>query len=685
MNRLRRFESGGGAVVVAMVMVLVTAAVANGEGGLLKTVLSDLTSPASAAGYQSQLEPSTQPQSEASSPTIVQPPAAAVQPTAGNTFEIHVQGADLRGVLQLLSTQGRRNIVATKEVSGTVTADLYAVTFTEALEAILRSNGFVYQEKDNFIYVYTPEQLAEVIQSERQMETKIFHLAYMTADDVRDLVEQFLSTDGIISITPAAGVGVPKSDDSTGGNSYATNDVLIVRDYEENIKRITGVVEELDVKPQQILIEVTMLSAKLDEDNSMGVNFNALAGIDFMGMGSTSSGVGNTTAGGLGGSTQQPVQVDRILGVSTNLTTVSNGLTVGFLSNNISVFITALEGITDTTVLANPKLLILNKQRGEVLIGSRDGYLTTTTTETAAIQTVQFLDTGPHLVVRPYIAKDGYIRLEIHPKDSDGGVSITDGLALPSETTTELTTNVLVRDGHTIVLGGLFREETIINRSQVPVLGNIPYLGTLFRFTKDVTERREIIILMTPHIIKQAEAEAVGERIKDDVERFRAGMRKGLRWWGSNRLARGHIRQAKQAMHLGRIDKALWHVDMALAMEWRMEEAIRLKERLTQQAYWSDEVRYSSVKYLIQQMIMQELGKADEDIIPPYKPRSPDDVDPAVREALGIGPRVERPLPGRPQPFIRQIVKDEAETADQDNVEQDDSPSAPAKGGEEDG
>ena len=79
------------------------------------------------------------------------------------TFDIHYRDADLRGVLQLLSTQGRRNIVATKEVVGTVTADLYGVTFKEALNAVLMANGFVYLEKDNFIYVYTPKQLETIL------------------------------------------------------------------------------------------------------------------------------------------------------------------------------------------------------------------------------------------------------------------------------------------------------------------------------------------------------------------------------------------------------------------------------------------------------------------------------------------------------------------------------------------
>src|SRR5690606_22423310 len=111
------------------------------------------------------------------------------------------------------------------------------------------------------------------------------------------------------------------------------------------------------------------------------------------------------------------------------------------------------------------------------LVGREDGYLTTTTTDTTTVQTVQFLRTGTRLVFRPYIGDDGYIRLEVHPEDSDGQVVA----GLPSKTTTEVTTNVLVKDGHTVVIGGLFRESDSRTRSQVPGLGELPIVGALFR------------------------------------------------------------------------------------------------------------------------------------------------------------------------------------------------------------
>jgi len=589
------------------------------------------------------------------------PPAAApgvevqesVRVSRPGTFEIHVQGADLRGVLQLLSTQGRKNIVATKEVTGTVTADLYGVTFQQALEAVLEASGFVYREKDGFIYVSTAKQKDDAIKAERMMASRVFRLAYITAADAKTMIAPLLSSEGSITSTPDAAIGVPESASDTGGNSNAGHDILVVQDYEDNLNAIAKLLGELDARPDQVLVEVTMLSAKLDDQDALGVNFSTLAGIDFEALGSASTALGNMANAGMSGAKLDyaPASTFR-----TDFTTTSNGMTFGIVTNNVAAFITALEGITDTTVLANPKLLIVNKQRGEVMIGARDGYITTTVTESQVTQSVEFLETGTRLVVRPYVAKDGYVRLELHPEDSDGGVSVTEGLALPSETTTELTTNVLVRDGHTIVLGGLFREETSNTRNQIPVLGNIPLIGPAFRYSKDEVERKEIMILITPHIVKQAPDEAVGEQLKDDVERFRIGARKGVQWWARENLAQTYVSWAKQAYTEGKETTALWNVDMALGLQPRLEEAIRLKERLTGKAYWSDHPQESSIKYVIQRMIMQELGRPVEEIIPPDKPRDGNMVDPEVRDALGIEPR---PEPPRPQ--VQMGPKDESE------------------------
>jgi len=561
----------------------------------------------------------------------------SIRQTRPGSFELHVQDLDLSKVLKLLSTQGKKNIIASKEVSGKVTADLYGVTFEEALDAVLSATGFTYLKKEGFIYVMTQQQKEALEKAARKMEQATFYLSYVTAKDAKALIDPVLSTDGKITTTPDASVGIATSATDAGGNSLATHDVLIVYDYKENIAAARKLISELDRKPDQVLIEATILTASLTEESDLGINFNVLAGIDFEDVAATTTGLTGMTAPNLTAGQATAI------GAKTSFPQVSNGLNIGFLGNNVAVFLSALEKVTDTTILANPKLLVLNKQRGEVLIGERQGYKTTTTTETAATESIEFLETGTRLVVRPYICKDGLIRMEIHPEESSGSVS-ADGL--PNEETTEVTSNVLIKDGHTFVIGGLFREQTDSGRSQIPLLGDIPYVGVIFRQTADDTRRKEIIILVTPHIVQQEIDEAVSEQLNDEVERFRIGARKGMRWWGRSRMSQTYMRCAKQALREGDVKKAEWLVDMTLSLNPRMEEAIRIKERLTQKAYWADQSQNSSIRYVIERMISEELGKPVERVIPWRKPRDGSKVEEPVRSGLGIRKRTEDPLIG---------------------------------------
>ena len=188
--------------------------------------------------------------------------------TRPGTFEIHVQGADLRGVLQLLSTQGKRNIIATKDVEGTVTADLYGVTFEQALKAVLASSGFDYIDEDGFIYVHTAEQKAAIVKSKIQSVVRVFHLSYINAADAQVLIAPALSEAGSAAVTPVAASGIAASKTDSGGNALASKDMLVVRDTPKRLDRIAELLKEIDVKPEQVMIEATILSAELKEHTS---------------------------------------------------------------------------------------------------------------------------------------------------------------------------------------------------------------------------------------------------------------------------------------------------------------------------------------------------------------------------------------------------------------------------------
>jgi type IV pilus assembly protein PilQ len=538
---------------------------------------------------------------------------------ADNTFTGKWKDADLRVVLQQLSMMYNANIVASKDVSGRVTVNLYKVTFDEALDSVLRSSGFGSVKQGKFIYIHTLEELAAMEKASKKTVVQTFRLDYVTAFDAQTLIKPAMSPEGSIAVTPAPATGIVASATDAGDNSHATSGVLVVSDYPENLKRISEIVADIDIRPQQVLIEATILSAKLTERNNLGVNFNVMSNTDFTTEGSTEGGLTTVAEGTL--RNVPGANLANVQSVRTDFTPVTGGITFGFLTDNISIFLRALEQVTDVTVLANPKLLVVNRQKGEVIVGSKDGYVTTVVSDGVATQSIEFLESGTRLVVRPYIGREGYIRMMIHPEDSDGDVEVTDNFTIPSETTTEVTSNVLVRDGRTIVIGGLFRESTTNGRSQVPIVGSIPYLGTLFGSTLDVTERREVMVLMTPHIVKQEEFENVSKNIKDEVERFRVGARKGMQWWAADRLAKTHMNCAREHLKNGRLDKARWNLDMALCRRPKMPEAIEMRENLTDKAYWAQEARRSTVKDTIERILMFESGKDFRKTVTPRKAR----------------------------------------------------------------
>ncbi len=534
-----------------------------------------------------------------------------VNVSAGGTVEIHVNDASLVEVLRMLSLRTQKNIIASKEVRGNITANLYDVTVREALDAILHSNGFAYREKGNFIYIYSTRELAEIEKSERKTVTATYHLYYTPAGNAVNLIKPVLSADAEVAFTTPALSGLDSGTKSIGGNDHATDDLIVVTDYPENLTQVAKVLKEVDQRPQQILIEATILRATLNENNKLGVDFAVVGGVDF----STLTGA-NTAEAAVGTGFDQTLDGRIIRNKSAAAgnamdhgviagTVGGGGLQMGVIKNNVGVFVSALEGITDTVVMANPKILALNKQKGEVIVGSKNGYLTTTLTDSASVQTVEFLETGTRLIFRPYIGDDGYIRMEIHPEDSTGGV---DDKGLPSKQTTEVTSNVMVKDGHTIVIGGLFREQSASARSQTPFLGNLPVVGALFRQQSDSTVREEVIILLTPHIVHDQLAYAnLSATEMARAEQLRLGVRKGMMPWGRERLAEIQYNAAREELAKpdGNRCRALWHLNAATNLNPQFGEAIELKQRVTGRVLAGAD--NSSIRSFVQRAILADL------------------------------------------------------------------------------
>ena len=533
--------------------------------------------------------------------------ASQVNVTDVGTVEIHVNDANINEVLRMLSLQLEKNILPSKEVRGAVTANLYDVTVKEALDAILKANGFDYREKGNVIYVYSAKEIEEQEKKNRTTRTQVFRLFYTPAANAANMIKPVLSADAQVSFTTPAKTGIESGSGDVGGDSHATEDVLVVTDYPEKLENVARIIKEVDRRPQQILVEAVIMRATLQDDNALGVDFTAVGGVDFASLSGAGSGSqsGSGLQQALNGQIIENPNAGAINDAGVAAGSVGGGgLKLGLVKNNVGLFIQALEGITDTVVMANPKVLVLNKQKGEVHVGSEQGYRTTVTSEVLAAEDVKFLETGTRLVFRPYIGDNGNIRMEVKPEDSSGSVNAQ---GLPNKFVTQVTTNVMVQDGHTIVIGGLFRESNTSNRSQVPGLGSLPGVGPLFGRRSDSTVREEVIILLTPHIVKDDAAyAAAGEEELKQAERLRVGMRRGMMPWGRERLAEASYEKAVHELNKPNPDtgKALWYLDCATNLNPKFSEAIALKARTSGREVAATD--NSTVRHFVSNQILRE-------------------------------------------------------------------------------
>jgi len=510
-----------------------------------------------------------------------------VSVTDYGTVDLAVQDTDLAQVLEMLSIQGRKNIITSRNVSATVSANLYDVTFYEALDAILTVNGYGYVEEGNFIYVLTQEELSEMQAATRRTESRIFELQYLSASDASEFIAPLLSDVGRAASRGDVQAGYATSTSDGGADSYAYAAKIVVNDYPENLEDIANLIAQLDTPPDQVLIEATILQTTLDESNAYGVDFSVIADMDFLDLTNPLSPINNLLAGNSAISGFQPPD-NQASGIQSTVgnTAGAGGFKLGFIRDDISVFIKLLDEVTDLTVLARPKIMVLNRQRAEILVGVKVGYLSTTATQTTTTQTVKFLDTGVKLVFRPFVSSNGMVRLELSPSVSEASLrTVTDAqgqqVTIPDELTNELTTNVRIKDGQTLVLGGLFRESTRTTRRQVPFLGDIPILNLAFTGQDDAVDRDEIIFLITPSIVHDEVLWEMGAAGLSYGDAVRVGARRGLLPFSRDQMTSTYNTKAFDAFRDGDLKRALHWTNTSLNLSQDQAAMIMLRQDIT--------------------------------------------------------------------------------------------------------
>jgi type IV pilus assembly protein PilQ len=495
------------------------------------------------------------------------PPAKISRDASDDRLTINVQNSDIREVLELLSHQGGLNILASKSVTGSVTASLTGVDIETALAAILKSTGYVARREKGIIYIGTPADFLAMDQTQDRLITRVYRPNYVKAADLQTLITPLLTPEiGRATVSTPSEIDIPNDQVKTGGNNFADSDVVIVRDYEAVMTQVDQIFCEVDVKPRQVSIEAMILSVKLSDEFKMGVDFALL---------------------------RDKANVRLISGKPinglANLDLTDGGLHFAFLDDNTGVFINALEKIGDTNVIASPRLMCLNKQRAEIQIGEELGYISTTVTETTAVQTVNFLDVGTLLRLRPFITNDGQIRMELHPELSTGVVEDIGGQTVPNKTVTQVTTNVICPDGATVIIGGLIREDLQTTAEQIPWLGSLPYLGPAFRRKTEKVDRAEIIVLITPRIVSEPMMTDEAVKYGNEFTERQAVYFDKMSPLGKRNIANHWLRKARAAYVAADYTVAMRQVNMAIHFDPVNRDSINLRGEIVAAGGFEDE------------------------------------------------------------------------------------------------
>lgn len=489
---------------------------------------------------------------------------------------IDFDDVDISQALSKLGQLSGMNILVGRGVTGRVpAANLQNVTAEEALDAITKSLGYVYEREGNFVYVWTAMDSVARKQATRKTVSKVYRPRYVSVKDLQALITPMLSKPGgLIAVTTPAEIGLEESKTKVGGNSLSQTDALLIVDYPEVIAQLDAVLAEIDVPPAQVVIEAMILSVKLDDSMKMGVNFALLNGDNKQ---LVTSGNGSTIKSSVGFPNNLPEKSSLLPVAGDFVSPTAAGLKYGFLYGDLAGFVEALETLAETSVIASPSVRVLNKQKAELIIGQRLGYKTITNNGVQSIENINFLEVGTKLILRPFVAQDGLVRMEIHPERSDGKIN---EVGLPESRTTEVTSNVMIRDGSTIVVGGLIEEQVNQSQSRIPGLGALPVVGNLFKSKTNDTTRTELIVLITPRVIRDPDAECEGDLSRSENERRHQNFRDKLSPINRHNLARVEYERAARYFEEGDVERAKRHVDEALRHNRNDNDALRLRDQI---------------------------------------------------------------------------------------------------------
>ncbi|WP_168397486.1 type IV pilus secretin PilQ [Acinetobacter indicus] len=455
----------------------------------------------------------------------------AAQSYTGKKISLDFQDIEVRRVLQLLADFTGINMVAADTVQGNITLRLKDVPWDQALDIILKTKNLDKRRNGNVIWI---APVAELIKAEEEeakaiaqsvklapLQTEYIQLNYAKAADIEKLITEGKNASNSRSGTSNSTANTDPLGDSVGSllsprgtvSVDPRTNTLIINDTAQKIDQIRGMIDLLDVSVKQVMIEARIVRATTDFTKEMGVKWGILSqGItnnNHLLVGGSDTTLWNLREpeldeelGGYTYEIERPQNLNVDLGVtSPGASRIAFGL-ISLSDFMLDLELSALQADGYGEVISTPKVLTADKQQAKVASGTQIPYQSAEGGGANAVSTTEFIDATLSLDVTPSITPDGKVQMNLNiTSDSPGTPTPTGQLTINKNS---INTNVLVDNGETVVLGGIFEQQTANQQTKVPFLGDIPYLGRLFRKDIKSDNKRELLIFVTPRIVNDS-------------------------------------------------------------------------------------------------------------------------------------------------------------------------------------
>lgn len=412
----------------------------------------------------------------------------AVEEKTADTHESNVsldfRDADIANVLKILSYKSGVNIVVGPEVTGLVTIQLNDVPWKQALEVVLETYGYAYEQKGNIITVTTVDNLKQrrenaiILAEQEPVETKTFTLNFGRASEIVASIEKMRSERGSI-------------------NYDERTNTLIVTDIARRIDLMDGVIKKLDRTTPQVLIEAKIVETNFDNEENLGIDWVTKV---------TLAGSERPHTFPFTVNSSNKFVADSFPGAETTRGSANAEFTYGTLSfTQLQAIFEMLKQKTDTNILSNPRIVTMDNQAAQIMVGTQYPIPQYTYNEEQARLQVsgwEYKDIGIIFDVTPHVNNAGFVTIDVQPKiTAIIGTVVVENTSLPQLSNESTKTRVMIKNGETLVIAGLVKDQLTDTKKKVPFLGDIPVLGLIFQKSEKTNTKTDLMIFITPHII----------------------------------------------------------------------------------------------------------------------------------------------------------------------------------------